>query len=97
MLSLEDLCSMLKRRWIEKAVYTRTQFGFSISLEQLPPLIALSMGNSIMNTEAEKRSVYLQPNIATGRTGSLSSHISQSFQNLTSILYLAFKYGSRKF
>lgn len=51
----------VKVRAIEKVVYTRNQEPFSISVEELPPFIPPAVrAHSVVNTEIEKKSTYLE-------------------------------------
>ena len=62
--SMESLLRKLTKRWIEKSVYTRTSSDFSISMEELPPFIAPCVANDeVVNTENQKKSVYLQKDV----------------------------------
>ena len=70
MIPLTDFLSMLKHRWLERTVFTRTQDSFSIALEQLPPLIAPSLSSEVVNTEMDKKSVYLKS--SSQPTGSIT-------------------------
>jgi hypothetical protein len=57
------LCQ-LKRRWIEKTVYTRANKPFSVSVSEIPPFIAPSVASpQPINTEIENKSVYLKKDI----------------------------------
>ena len=56
---MDQFLALLKRRWIEKTVYTRASKKCSISVEELPPFIAPSVASKAVNTEIEKKSVYL--------------------------------------
>ena len=61
MISQEELLQKVKLRSLEKVVYTRNQEPFSISIEELPPLIPSAMqANAILNKENEKESSYLK-------------------------------------
>ena len=63
MLSPEQFFLKLKRRWMERTVYTRTIDKFEIPPSQVPPLLAPSvMGDKLHNTEMEKNSVHLKAN-----------------------------------
>lgn len=59
MIDMGQFLALLKRRWIEKTVYTRASKKFSISVEELPPFIAPSVASEAVNTEIKKKSVYL--------------------------------------
>ena len=59
MIDMGQFLALLKRRWIEKTVYTRASKKFSISVEELPPFIAPSVASDAVNTEIKKKSVYL--------------------------------------
>ena len=58
-IDMGQFLALLKRCWIEKTVYTRASKKFSISVEELPPFIAPSVASEAVNTEIEKKSVYL--------------------------------------
>ncbi|KXJ14699.1 HMG domain-containing protein 3 [Exaiptasia diaphana] len=61
--SPSDFFNSLKRRWIEKTVLTRSTDKFRVSVGEMPPFMAPALiGNILLNTEAEKRSVYLKEN-----------------------------------
>lgn len=61
MINLSELLQRLRFRWLERVVYTRIAKLFSLSVEEIPPLIpSVLSGNVIFNTEAEKKSVYLE-------------------------------------
>ena len=70
MMPLTDFLSMLKHRWLERTVFTRTQDSFSIALEQLLPLMAPSLSSEVVNTEMDKKSVYLKS--SSQPTGSIT-------------------------
>ena len=61
MIPLSKFVSSLRRRWLEKTVFTRTKDKFTVAIEELPPLIAPSLTGTAVNTEMEKKSVYLTP------------------------------------
>lgn len=61
MINLPELLQRLRFRWLERVVYTRIAKPFSLSVEEIPPLIpSVLSGDVIFNTEAEKKSVYLE-------------------------------------
>ncbi len=60
MITQEELVERVKLRALEKVVYTRNQEHFTISLEELPPLIPSALrAQSVKNTEINKKSAYL--------------------------------------
>ena len=59
MLPLDDFLTWLCRRRIENTVFTRANEKFSISIEEIPPIIAPSLTGIPVNTEMDKKSVYL--------------------------------------
>lgn len=62
-MSQDEFFSKLKRRWLEKTVFTRNLEKFSVTVGQTPPIMAPTLiGTQLFNTEAEKRSVYLKEN-----------------------------------
>ena len=64
MISLPDFLRKLRLRWLERCVYTRVSEQFSVALEELPPLIPASLSKDVVfNTEADKKSVYLQSGV----------------------------------
>lgn len=61
MINLPELLQRLRFRWLERVVYTRIAKPFSLSVEEIPPLIpSVLSGDVIFDTEAEKKSVYLE-------------------------------------
>ena len=61
MINLPELLQRLRFRWLERVVYTRIAKPFSLSVEEIPPLIpSVLSGDVIFNTEAEKKTVYLE-------------------------------------
>ena len=66
MIPLEEFLAKLRRRWLEKTVFTRTKEKFAVSIEELPPIIAPSLTGNAVNAETEKKSVYLKSNHITG-------------------------------
>ena len=66
MLPLDDFLSRLCRRWIEKTVFTRANEKFNMSIEEIPPIIAPSLTGIPVNTEMDKKSVYLKSSQPTG-------------------------------
>ena len=56
MINLPELLQRLRFRWLERVVYTRIAKPFSLSVEEIPPLIpSVLSGDVIFNTEAEKK------------------------------------------
>ena len=68
MIPLPEFVSNLKRRWLEKTVFTRTHEKFAVAIEELPPIIAPSLTGTAINTEMEKKSVYLKSHQPAGLT-----------------------------
>ena len=63
MINLPDLLQRLRLRWLERVVIPECRIAkpFSLSVEEIPPLIpSVLSGDVIFNTEAEKKSVYLE-------------------------------------
>ena len=59
-LTLDELLGKLKRRIVEKGVYTRNCETFKIGVAELPLMIPSAMaGNTTSNTEMNKTSIYL--------------------------------------
>ncbi|KXJ09785.1 HMG domain-containing protein 3 [Exaiptasia diaphana] len=53
----------LKKRWIEKSTLTRANEKFSVSVSEIPPIMAPAvLGQMLYNTELKKKSVYLKEN-----------------------------------
>ena len=64
MISLPEFLRKLRLRWLERCVYTRVNEQFSVALEEIPPLMPASLSNDVLvNTEADKKSVYLQSGV----------------------------------
>ena len=60
MLSLNDILETVKRRLIERTVYTRNLEQFEVYASQVPPIMAPGIaGSTVFNTENLKKSVYL--------------------------------------
>ena len=59
MIPLQEFLSNLRRRWLEKTVFTRTNEKFTVAIEELPPIIAPSLTGTAVNTEMKKKSVYI--------------------------------------
>ena len=56
MINLPELLQRLRFRWLERVVYTRIAKPFSLSVEEIPPLIpSVLSGDVIFDTEAEKK------------------------------------------
>lgn len=56
MINLPELLQRLQFRWLECVVYTRIAKPFSLSVEEIPPLIpSVLSGDVIFDTEAEKK------------------------------------------
>ena len=55
MIDMGQFLALLKRRWIEKTLYTRASKKFSISVEELPPFMAPSVASEAVNTEIKKK------------------------------------------
>ncbi len=66
MIPLQQFLSNLRRRWLEKTVFTRTNEKFTVAIEELPPIMAPSLTGNAVNTEMLKLSVYLKSNQPTG-------------------------------
>lgn len=63
MIKLADFLAKLRMGWLERTIYTRVEDKFSVSVEEIPPLLPSSMaGEIVYNTEAVKSSVYLEAN-----------------------------------
>jgi len=61
MISLPEFLERVRLRWLERVVYTRIAKPFSVSVEEIPPLIpAVLSGDVVFNSESEKKSVYLE-------------------------------------
>jgi hypothetical protein len=58
---LPEFLAMLKMRLLERTIYTRNVESFSISPNELPPIIPPSLCKQEVNTEMDKKSVYLKP------------------------------------
>ena len=58
MIPLQEFLSNLRRRWLEKTVFTRTNEKFTVAIEELLPIIAPSLTGTAVNTEMKKR-VYI--------------------------------------
>ena len=59
MVPLKEFLVRLRFRWIEKTVFTRTNDKFTVAMEEIPPIIAPGLTGNAVNTEMEKKSVYL--------------------------------------
>ena len=70
MIQLEEFLARLRYRWIEKTVFTRTSNKFTIAMEEIPPIIAPALTGNAVNTEVEKKSVYLKSAQPTGWSNS---------------------------
>jgi hypothetical protein len=55
MIPLQEFLSNLRRRWLEKTVFTRTNEKFTVAIEELPPIIAPSLTGTAVNTEMKKK------------------------------------------
>ena len=65
MIPMASFLDQLRKRWIEKTVYTRTKKPFLVSVEEIPPFLAPSVtDHQPVNTEIEKKSVYLTKEIS---------------------------------
>lgn len=80
MLQLDDFLTRLRRRWIERTVFTRANEKFSISIEEIPPIIAPSLTGSSVNTEMDKKSVYLKSSQPTGSVYNMTYNITCTTQ-----------------
>jgi hypothetical protein len=60
---LEDFLVRLKKYWVEKTTYTKTELDDGkVDAATVPPIIAPSArAEKVYNTEMQKRSVYLKP------------------------------------
>jgi hypothetical protein len=57
---LNELLAKVKRQNVERVVYTRNQEPFQIGIAEMPLLIPSAIANStIVNTEMDKKSIYL--------------------------------------
>ncbi|XP_028415288.1 HMG domain-containing protein 3-like [Dendronephthya gigantea] len=77
MVPLQEFLKKLRRRWLEKTVYTRSNDKFSVAIEELPPIIAPSLTGTAINTETKKKSVYLKSHQPTGDPALLHKFISE--------------------
>ena len=61
MLELMQFLKKLRLRWLERLVYTRVDTKFCVALEEMSPLIPACISrDAVLNTEADKNSVYLE-------------------------------------
>lgn len=61
MLSLDELLGIIKKRAIEKIVYTRNGKSFEVGLEELPPIIPeATRAENVLSTEHKKHSALLR-------------------------------------
>lgn len=61
MISLSEFLGKLRTRWLERIVYTKIAKPFSVSVEEIPPLIpTLLSWKKVCNTDCDKKSVYLE-------------------------------------
>ncbi len=59
MITQEELVERVKLRALEKVVYMQNQEHFTISLEELPPLIPSALrAQSVKTTKIKKQSAY---------------------------------------
>ena len=64
MIPMNTFLDNLKKRWIEKTVYTRTSKAFSVAVEEILPFVAPSIASDQpVNSETKKKSVYLTKDI----------------------------------
>jgi len=62
--SLEEMLHELKLYWLEKSTFTRVLIEPTYDASTLPPVIAPSLrSDEVVNTEAEKKSVYLSSQV----------------------------------
>ena len=60
MRSQEELLALIKKRTMERIVFTRTVEPFKVSVEELPPFIPNNMrAEVVVNSEVEKNSALL--------------------------------------
>ena len=81
MLHLDDFLMRLHRRWVERTVFTRTNEKFSISIEEIPPIIAPSLTGSSVNMEMDKKSIYLKSSKPTGLVHNMTYNITCTTQH----------------
>ncbi|KAL9960054.1 hypothetical protein ACROYT_G033453 [Oculina patagonica] len=60
MVSLKQFVTNMKKHWIEKTIYTRVNETVSYTVSEIPPIIAPMLAGKVVNTEPEKKSVYLK-------------------------------------
>ena len=60
--SLENMLEDIKLYWLEKITYTRVIAEPDFNAATLPPVIAPLLRAQVLNTEGEKKSVYLSAN-----------------------------------
>ncbi|CAB4034332.1 Hypothetical predicted protein [Paramuricea clavata] len=85
MIPLQEFLSNLRRRWLEKTVFTRTNEKFTVAIEELPPIIAPRLTGTAVNTEMKKKSVYLKPHQPTGDPALLHKLISDGKLDMSRI------------
>ena len=67
---LENCLEKVRLFMIEKNTFAKTNLKFSIRMEDIPPILPSKQRQAEINTEKEKRSVYLKSN-ATKVEGNL--------------------------
>ena len=94
MKSQEELLDLIKKRTMERIVFTRNLEPFQVSVEELPPFIPDTMrAKIVVNSEVEKNSALLDSPSINGMVNSLRitfrlvGSICYSLQSTGAILY----------